>query len=452
LKNWLALRAYGLVTWLAQHVLRRKLHRRAVAEPGYAHAIEERFGHYADRGKGDVKGAGWVWIHAVSLGEARAAGILIGALREAEPGVRLLLTHGTATGRAEGVKLLRAGDMQVWQPWDSAGAVARFLDHFQPRIGVLMETEVWPQLTAACAARDIPVVLANARLNAKSLARAQRLAWLARPAYAALAAVWAQSETDGKRLASLGAKVAGVFSNLKFDAAPDVVQLVEGRAWRTALARPVVMLASSREGEETQLLDVLKRLDTEARSGTAPGKQATTAHGLPAVFDVQWLIVPRHPQRFDEVAALIEAKGYTLARRSASAHMPAPAAVWLGDSLGEMALHYSLADVALLGGSFEPFGGQNLIEAAACSCPVLLGPSTFNFAETAELALASEAAMRVADMEAGVRAALRLLAEPTHQQNMAKAALRFASAHRGAAERTARAVLALLAVQAKSDD
>jgi len=423
LKHWLALRGYGLVTWLAQPLLRRKLRRRAIAEPGYAHAIKERFGHYSD----GVEGTGWLWIHAVSLGEARAAGILIDALRQAEPGVRLLLTHGTATGRAEGAKWLRAGDLQVWQPWDSTGPVARFLDHFQPRIGVLMETEVWPQLTAACAARGMPLVLANARLNAKSLASAQHLVWLARPAYAALAAVWAQSEADGERLASLGANVAGVFGNLKFDAAPDPEQLVQGRAWRTSAGRPVVMLASSREGEERQLLDVLKQQRA-------------------AVSAVQWLIVPRHPQRFDEVAALIEAEGFTLTRRSASADSPdAPTsgAIWLGDSVGEMALYYALANVSLLGGSFAPLGGQNLIEAAACGCPVLLGPSTFNFAEAAELALQAGAAQRVIDMWQAVQTALHLVADTAEREAMVQSALAFASSNRGAASRTAHAVLAL---------
>ena len=443
MKTSFALGVYGLVTWLAQPMLRRKLRRRAKAEPGYAHAIGERFGHYGPALDADVDSVGWIWIHAVSLGEARAAGILMTALRQAEPDVRVLLTHGTATGRAEGATWLRAGDLQVWQPWDSPGAVARFFDRFKPRIGVLMETEVWPQLTAACAARGIPLVLANARLNAKSLASAQRLAWLARPAYAALTAAWAQSEADGKRLASLGARVDGVFGNLKFDAAPDTVQLAEGQARRTVLARPVVMLASSREGEEKQLLDVIGRL---------------VAGGLPAVRDVQWLIVPRHPQRFDEVAALIGNAGFTPVRRSASTGVfdtpctsgAEPITVWLGDSLGEMALYYALSDVALLGGSFEPLGGQNLIEAAACGCPIVLGPSTFNFADAATLALAAGAATRVAGMEEGVRTALALVAEPERRQAMAQNAVRFASAHRGAAERTAHAVLALLSARAKS--
>jgi len=161
---------------------------------------------------------------------------------------------------------------------------------------------------------------------------------------------------------------------------------------------------------------------------------------------VQWMIVPRHPQRFDEVAQLIESKGFVCARRSAPAAVEGgDTDIWLGDSLGEMALYYGLADVALLGGSFEPLGGQNLIEAAACGCPIIMGPSTFNFAEAAELSLAGGASIRVEDMEQAVVGALSLLADPVRQNTMVQAALTFSSAHRGAAARTAAAIGMLLA-------
>lgn len=431
----LLLRLYGAFTTLAQPLVRRKLRRRAVAEPGYAHAVEERFGHYDEA----AVGTGWCWIHAVSLGEARAAGILITELRRQYPGIPILLTNGTATGREEGAKLLEPGDLQVWQPWDAPGAVARFLDRFRPRIGVLMETEVWPEMTAACTERGIPLVLANARLNEKSLAGAERLAWLARPAYSALAAVWAQTEADSHRLVSLGAKVSGVFGNLKFDATPDLRQLNAAAKLRTQLPRPIVVFASSRDGEERQLLEVLKRFGALA---PVPPEQEAIQSIARRVHDVQWMIVPRHPQRFDEVAALVESHGFAVARRSA-AGAPTEAEIWLGDSLGEMALYYGLADVALLGGSFEPLGGQNLIEAAACGCPVIMGPSTFNFAEAAELSLAAGASQRVADMEHAVTAALKLTENPERREAMAQAALAFANANRGAAERTATALLAI---------
>ena len=434
----LLLRLYGGATWLLQPMLRRKLRRRAVAEPGYAIAVEERFGRYDEA----MSGTGWVWIHAVSLGETRAAGILIDALRHQDPSLRVLLTNGTATGREEGARLLGPDDLQVWQPWDTPEVVERFLDRFRPRIGILMETEIWPVLTAACADRGIPLVLANARLNEKSLASAKRLAWLSRPTYASLAAVWAQTEADSHRLVAAGAKVDGVFGNLKFDATPDSLQLGRAARLREKLPKPVVVFASSRDGEEALLLDVLQRFRHAPPVGWSPaaGKKVH----LP-MQEVQWMIVPRHPQRFDDVAQLIEAKGFVVARRSAPAAAAGEdAEIWLGDSLGEMAMYYGLADVALLGGSFEPLGGQNLIEAAACGCPVIMGPSTFNFAEASELSLEAGASLRVEDMEQAVVTALTLMADPVRQNGMVQAALTFSSAHRGAAARTAAAIGNLL--------
>lgn len=410
---------YSLAMLGVQPLLRRKLRRRGRAEPGYLEHLEERFGSYEG-----TEEPGRLWIHAVSLGETRAAAILVQALREARPGLRILLTHGTATGRAEGARLLREGDAQAWLPWDTPRAVRRFLNHFRPGAGILMETEVWPNLAAACRAQGVPLALANARLSEKSLSQALRLSGLSRPAYGALAAVWAQTEADARRLAQAGATVHGVFGNLKFDAAPDAAQLARGRAWRAAQERPVVMFASSREGEELTFLQAI-------RGGA----------------QVQWLLVPRHPQRFDEVATLVREAGFTVSRRSGWGDAPEPADVWLGDSLGEMALYYGLADAALLGGSFAPLGGQNLIEAAACGCPVVMGPHTFNFSEVADLALEAGAARRVPAMEEGVREAVALVQDAAARQAAAAAGERFAAAHRGAARKTCDAVFALLAQQ-----
>ena len=427
---------YSLVIWLAQPLLRHKLRRRSVQEPGYQQAVAERFGIYADAVV--PGGAGFIWVHAVSLGETRAAAVLIASLREHLPTMRLLLTHGTATGRAEGAKLLQAGDHQAWLPWDSNGAVKRFLDHFQPRIGILMETEIWPNLVTACQRADVPLVLANARLNEKSLLWAKRLAWLARPAYRGLSAVWAQTHQDATRFAELGVEVKGIFGNLKFDATPDALQLATGRAWRRQLSIPVVLLASSRVGEEAALLQILASL----RPAAMAGARVTTS---PA-NDLQWLIVPRHPQRFDEVAALLKAQGFGVSRRSdwTDAAPVANGSIWLGDSLGEMALYYGLADIALLGGSFEPMGGQNLIEAAACGCPVLMGPHTFNFAEAAELALEAGAAKRVLTLQEAVAAALALTGNDAKLTLARQAANAFASTQRGASERLALSIEQLL--------
>lgn len=428
---------YSWLLWLAQPLFRRKLARRSVQEPGYGQFVEERFGHYEQ--PVPVHDGPTVWVHAVSLGETRAAAVLVAALRQQWPQMRLLLTHGTATGRAEGLKLLAKGDLQTWQPWDTPTVVRRFLTHFKPDLGILMETEVWPNLVADCEYLGVPLVLVNARLSEKSLRKTQRLAWLARPAYAALAAVWAQTPQDAQRLQSLGAKVKGVLGNLKFDAAPNADQLAQGRAWRTPLARPVVMFASSREGEELALLELLSH-----------GLPRSDALATTKPAAVQWLIVPRHPQRFDAVAALIESHGFAVQRRSRwgqggpVAPDSAAPAIWLGDSLGELALYYGLAEAALLGGSFEPLGGQNLIEAAACGCPVVMGLHTFNFAEAAEQALAAGAAQRVQDLTQGVVAACGIALNPALHQTMVQASADFFGQNQGAVERTARAVLQLL--------
>jgi 3-deoxy-D-manno-octulosonic-acid transferase len=433
---------YSLLLWLAQPVYRARLKRRGLAEPGYLIAPDERFGRY---GNVPVPAGGYVWVHAVSLGETRTAGILIQRLRERLPGMRLLLTHGTATGRAQGALLLREGDVQAWAPWDSPLAVRRFLRRFRPVIGVLIETEVWPNMAALCQKMQVPLVLANARLSDKSLQQALKLAWLARPAYGSLAAVWAQTDDDATRLKALGANVQGVFGNLKFDAQPDADLLARGRAWRRGLPRPVVMFASSREGEEAALLGILE--------GKVP--LALVEHALIAsktiASEIQWLIVPRHPQRFDDVAALIERHGFSVSRRSvwgdappvrdATARQPA---VWLGDSLGEMALYFGLADCALLGGSFEPLGGQNLIEAAACACPVVMGPHTFNFADAAALAEATGAARRVDQLAQGVGAAVALVGDAAKLATARQDAADFASAHQGAADRLANAITQML--------
>lgn len=444
---------YSLLMWLLQPLVRRKLLLRARAEPPYGEHIEERFGNYsgvtlaanAAAGTTVPTSTGYIWVHAVSLGETRAAAPLVAELRLAMPGMRLLLTHGTATGREQGRSLLQDGDLQVWQAWDTPGTVARFLARFKPRVGLLVETEVWPNMAAACSARGIPLCLVNARMNEQSLARAQGLGWLARPAYRSLRAVWAQAPPDAERLAALGAPVSGVLGNFKFDATPDAVQWAQGRAWHTALGRPVIAFANSRDGEEVQFLKALKEI-----RALAPVNTAYNAIKNGANHTVQWLLVPRHPQRFDEVAALCAAQGFSVSRRSQWLDGPQVADIWLGDSLGEMALYYALSDVALLGGSFAPLGGHNLIEATACECPVFMGPHTFNFAQAAELALAAGAAFEHADLPHAMDAGLELLRSGPDLQRARQAAKKLGLAHRGAAHRTAAAVQKVLATAARS--
>ena len=443
---------YSLLTYAAQPLVRRKLARRAKAEPLYGAWVEQRFGHYDDvpdvapRPASGVGQPPVVWLHAVSLGETRAATALLARLRDALPGMRLVLTHGTATGREAGKALLQPGDVQVWQPWDTPAAVGRFLARFQPDVGLLMETEVWPNLVAGCAQRGVPLCLVNARMSDKTYRESLRLRWLAGPAYRGLHAVWAQSEADAQRLRALGAPVRGVLGNFKFDATPDAALLAQGRAWRASAGRPVLMFASSREGEEQMLLDVLKQkwpLALAPSTQAAPETIANVSEAL-AGLPFQLLIVPRHPQRFAEVAQLFADAGYRVSRRSQWGEAPQAAEVWVGDSVGEMALYFGMAHAALLGGSFAPLGGQNLIEAAACGVPVFMGPHLFNFAEASTLAAEAGAALQCADLEHAVTDAVAAAADPARLQAMQEAALGLGAAHRGAAMKTATEVAAVL--------
>jgi 3-deoxy-D-manno-octulosonic-acid transferase len=367
-----------------------------------------------------------MWVHAVSLGETRVAAVLIDALRQQWPGMKLLLTHGTATGREVGAALLREGDVQVWQPWDTVAATRAFVKHFQPRVGILMETEVWPNLVRACAEARVPLALVNARLSDKSLRQSQRMAWLAKPAFQSLAMVLAQTEEDAQRLRQLSAPVKAVLGNLKFDQSPNAAQLQSASVWRgdRSGGKPVALFASSREGEEALWLDAL---------------------GQPGDSTVQWLIVPRHPQRFDEVATLIQSRGWAVQRRGKGHNFSAAErTIWLGDSMGEMVWYYGIADVALLGGSFAPLGGQNLIEACACACPVVMGPHTFNFAQASQQAQEQGAALRVADLNSAVQAAVALCADPARLAHTRAAAQQFAQSQQGAASATAQQLDELL--------
>ncbi len=429
-----ALSVYSLAMWALQPLLRRKLQRRGREEAGYLQAVEERFGHYTHA----ANEGSCVWVHAVSLGETRAAAVLLQALRTAQPNIRILLTHGTATGRAQGASLLQEGDVQVWQPWDTPAAVQRFLTQFKPRVGIILETELWPNWVAQCNKAHVPLVLVNARMSEKSMRQAQRLAWLSRPAYQGLSAVLAQTQADADRLKALGAKVDGVLGNLKFDAKPDATQLALAKTWKQKFDRPVMLFTSSREGEEAMWLDTLQAMKDQ------PSDHPNHIHA------VQWLLVPRHPQRFDEVAALIEARGWKVSRRSQWTDGPDIQqasdvnTIWLGDSLGEMALYYGLSDAALLGGSFAPLGGQNLIESTACGCPIIMGPHTFNFAEAAQLAEEAGAALRVDDMSQAVTTALQMVRSGPDENAHLQACMTFSQAHRGAAQRTAQALLPYL--------
>jgi 3-deoxy-D-manno-octulosonic-acid transferase len=395
-------RVYTALLRAALPIVLLRLWWRGRREPGYRAHVEERLGRYTL-----PQGDKLVWVHAVSVGEARAAAPLVQSLRKALPDHAILMTCTTAAGR-ETLRQVYGESVQVsFLPYDFPGAVRRFLEHFRPRLGVLMETEIWPNLLAASAALGVPVVLANARLSEKSARGYERLRTLVQPAFASLAGVCAQSAADAERLRALGARQVQVTGNLKFDASPDAQQSAAGRAWQKQLGRPVLLLASTREGEEPLLLDEIKELEER----------------------VLVVVVPRHPQRFDEVAQLVQS------RRTRNPVPGATERVHLGDTMGEMAFYFGAADVAVIGGSFMPLGGQNLIEALAAGTPVVTGPSMFNFAEATRLAVAAGAAIQTPDAASAIREAGALLKDAERRRAMGEAGRRFCEAHRGAAQR-----------------
>lgn len=383
---------------------------RARRQPEYLRHWGERLGRGPELADRPV-----IWLHAVSVGETRAAAPLVHALLREHTDCALLLTHATPTGRATGGELFGDRVVQAYLPYDLPWLVSRFLRRARPRLGIFLETEVWPNLYAACAARGVSLFLVNARLSARSAAGYARFAPLVRPALASLAGCAAQTEADAGRLTALGAAGVVVTGNLKFDHAPPADAPARAAELRGLLgARFVWLAASTREGEEALILDALACLD------------------LP---DLLLLLVPRHPQRFDEVARLVQSRGLACARRGEGRPVPADTRVFLGDSMGELAVYYAACDLAFVGGSLLPLGGQNLIEAAAAGRPVLIGPHTFNFAQAAEQAVAAGAARRVADSAALAAAVRELYRQPETRAAMGAAGLAFARAHQGATRR-----------------
>jgi 3-deoxy-D-manno-octulosonic-acid transferase len=296
--------------------------------------------------------------------------------------------------------------------------VRRFLRHFRPRLGILMETEIWFHLVAECKRSRVPLMLANARMSAGSARGYAVVRPLVRDALGGLSAVAAQTAEDADRLRSLGvgAREIEVTGNLKFDVEPAAGSESLAAQFRLRLGnRRIFLAASTREGEEELLLDALKR---------------------DPLGDALVVIVPRHPQRFDVVAQLLAARGFKFARRSANEPVEADCSVVLGDSMGEMAAYYRTSDVAFVGGSLLPYGGQNLIEACAAGVPVLIGPYTYNFAQAAASAVAAGAALRVDSAEEAVRQARSLLGDAGLRERLGEAGIAFCASHRGATQRT----------------
>lgn len=412
---------YSILWWLILPLALFRLYWRGRKEPGYRRHIAERLGFFPHA----QAAAGRIWVHAVSVGETRASEPLVRALMARFPASDILLTHMTPAGRATGEELFHAEKqagrlIQAYLPYDTNTMMRRIIEHYRPCLCILLETEIWPNLIRQCVRHHVPLALVNARLSERSLKKGMKLRSIMQEAASGFSVVAAQTQTDADRLARFGSTRIVVTGSVKFDIKPPAVALEKGLYLRESIGnRPVLMCASTRDGEETQILDALEELTENALL----------------------LLVPRHPQRFDDVARMIEKRGIPMVRRSTLGDIPEhpvppEVRILLGDSMGEMFMYYAACDLAFIGGSLEKLGGQNLIEACAVGKPVLTGPYTFNFEAITADAIACNAAIRIHSAREMMQQANALLMDDALRHDLGEHARAFAQRQHGATKRT----------------
>jgi 3-deoxy-D-manno-octulosonic-acid transferase len=406
---------YTLLLYLLLPFVPLKLLWRGIQQPEYLKHWGERFGFYASL---PTTSKPMICLHCVSVGETRAVAPLIQALRTHYPNHQILLTHATPTGRETGHQLFGDSVMRVYLPYDVPFAVRRFLRHFQPKILLLMETEIWFNLLAECKKNAVPCLLINARLSEKSARGYQKLGPLFKEGLLNLSQIAAQTSFDAQRFQLLGAHDLPVTGNLKFEFnVPEGIKQ-QGQNFRQLLGEQafVFVAASTRDGEEALLLNALQAIH------------------IPHLITI---IVPRHPQRFEEVESLFQSRGLNYAKRSLiTAPLATNTRFVLGDSMGELLLYYAASDVAFVGGSLLPFGGQNLIEPCALGKPVFIGPHVFNFELAAANAIKIGAAMKVENATDLMQQLQSLAATPALRNKMGEAGLKFVSENQGATKKT----------------
>ncbi|MBD2857493.1 lipid IV(A) 3-deoxy-D-manno-octulosonic acid transferase [Spongiibacter sp. KMU-158] len=405
---------YSLLFYCLLPLVLLRLCYRAWRAPDYRRRILERFGFF----KAPAQNGG-LWVHAVSVGEVIAAAPIIEHFLAAQPELPVVVTTMTPTGSDRVVD--RFGDrvFHVYAPYDLPDAVARFLFRVKPRVAVIMETEVWPNLVSQTASRGVPVILANARLSEKSARGYQRLSNLSRTVLNRFQYILVQAAADGERFKALGVapEKVQVTGSVKFDVTIPNALLEQAEAAKSDFAgRPVWIAASTHAGEDEQLLAAHKSL-------------------LKTFPELLLILVPRHPERFNQVADLIEQQGLQCLRRSSAGPVAAHHQVLLGDTMGELLLMYGLADIAFVGGSLVPRGGHNCLEPAAWGLPVVVGESDFNFAEAASLLDQARARRVVNDASALVTTVTELLNSPEQRREMGEAAKAVLDENRGALRR-----------------
>jgi 3-deoxy-D-manno-octulosonic-acid transferase len=435
MRRLFSLRLYSLLIYCAVPFAFAAVLWRGLRDRRHWRALGERFG-WGRR----LNSAPSIWLHAVSLGEMSAAAPLLRALRLKYPQYPLVLTTATLTGRARAAGLFGDGAEVRFLPYDTPGAVARFLDRIRPCLAIIVETELWPNLFAECERRGVPLVLASARLSAKSVARYRRLGDLFRGVFSAVSLVAAQTVEDAERFIAIGAQSARtrVVGNIKFDVSLGAEVIDKGRALRVSFgaARPTWIAGSTHAGEEEQVL----------------AAHETLRGGLP---DALLLLVPRHPDRFEAVADLLSRRQLRFTRRSGagggsngtsggnggtsgggSGCGPIGAAqVVLVDTVGELESLYASADAAFVGGSLVPIGGHNLLEPAALGLPVLTGPHHFNGKDIARLMLDQGAALQVGNAQELAAALARLLADPQERRRIGAIGRHIVESNRGSVAR-----------------
>lgn len=407
---------YSLLFYLALPLIVLRLWWRGRKAPAYRERIGERFAVGLPRFR-----SGGIWLHAVSVGESIAAAPVVRALQECYPELPITITCMTPTG-SERIRAMFGDSVQhCYLPYDLPCRARAFLQRLQPVVGIVMETELWPNHINECARMNIPVVLANARLSERSARGYARFPKLTAPMLAQLSGIAVQTQAEAGRFLQLGARpeAVQVTGSIKFDLqiAPELLQKAQQLREQWQLAdRPVWMAGSTHEGEDLQMLEAHQQL----------------LQAFPAAL---LILVPRHPERFVDVKRLCEAQQLEVARRSTEEPVTASARVLLGDTMGEMLLLYALADVALVGGSLVPHGGHNLLEPAALGKPVLSGPHVFNFLEIADQLKEAGALREVRDAGEISTAVARLWTDKKAWQNMQEAGHQVLKANQGALER-----------------
>jgi 3-deoxy-D-manno-octulosonic-acid transferase len=408
---------YTLIFFSLLPLVLLRLYWRGIKAPQYRQRWRERLGFYRAKPSRDV-----IWFHAVSVGEAEAAFPLVKLMQNRHPQSRFLVTTTTPTGSARVQSVLGDSVEHVYLPYDLPGVVKRFLDHFQPKIAVIMEKEIWPNLFAACAARRIPLFVINARLSARSAESYRKIPGLVKPALANLSLIAAQTEDDKNRFLEIGAvpERIRVLGNIKFDVTIDEATIAAGQSLKQRLfaGRFVWIIASSHQGEEEVFLKLYPNLKAK-------------------IPELLLLIVPRHPERFQAVRKLCEERGLSAAMRSESRDIEVACDAYIADSMGELKMLYAAADATFVGGSLVPVGGHNVLEPAAVGVPVMFGPQMFNFQEIAEQMPAAGAALQCNDEESIVEALVRLHDDADFRNALIGKAKAFVEQNQGATVRIA---------------